>query len=121
MRSSGGGINAGNCRTKRLPTRQARTYPVDASAQVVETARAQIAGSIAAMPEEVIFTSGATESNNLAILGTVASSELRGTRRRKIVTLAIEHPSRTRAMPLPHDPRLQASDGPDYTATVVWI
>lgn len=59
----------------------------------VQEAREQVAAAIGALPEEVIFTSGATESNNLAILGAAASAETRGIKRRKVVTLALEHPS----------------------------
>ena len=36
----------------------------------IENARGQIAAAIAAAPGEIIFTSGGTEANNLAILGT---------------------------------------------------
>lgn len=63
------------------------------AAQYVETAREQVAAAINALPEEVVFTSSATESNNLAILGVVAAAEERGEPRRRIVTLGIEHPS----------------------------
>jgi cysteine desulfurase len=55
----------------------------------VERARAQVAAVIAAKPEEVIFTSGATESNNLAILGLAAHGEATG--KKHIVSTAIEH------------------------------
>jgi len=55
----------------------------------VEVARQQIAEVVAAQKDEVIFTSGATESNNLAILGLAA--ELREKGKTHIVTTAIEH------------------------------
>jgi cysteine desulfurase len=54
--------------------------------QAVEHARDQIASVAGARRSEVIFTSGATEANNLAILG---ASQERG----HIVTTAIEHPA----------------------------
>jgi cysteine desulfurase len=53
----------------------------------VEDARERIAAAIGAEPREIIFTSGATESNNLAILGAAEAS--RG--RQHVVTLATEH------------------------------
>lgn len=55
----------------------------------VEHARSQVAAVVAAKPEEIIFTSGATESNNLAILGLAAHGEATG--RKHIVSTAIEH------------------------------
>lgn len=61
--------------------------------QYIETAREQVAAAINALPEEIVFTSGATESNNLAILGVAAEAQERGNPRRRIVTLGIEHPS----------------------------
>lgn len=57
--------------------------------QAVERARDQVAALVAARREEVIFTSGATESNNIAILGLAGSAE--GASRRHIVSTAIEH------------------------------
>lgn len=53
----------------------------------VDEARAEIAGVIGARPDEIIFTSGATESNNLALAGLVrnAASDAH------VVTSAIEH------------------------------
>ena len=63
------------------------------AAHYIETAREQVAAAIGALAEEVVFTSGATESNNLAILGVAAEAEERGEPRRRIVTLGIEHPS----------------------------
>ena len=56
--------------------------------QAVDVARAQVAALIGALPEEIVFTSGATESNNLAIRGAVRAGE-----RRHIVTCVTEHPS----------------------------
>ena len=63
------------------------------AARYVDEARERLAAAVGALPEEVVFTSGATESNNLAILGIAAAAEERGERRRRIVTLGIEHPS----------------------------
>ena len=54
----------------------------------VEKARAEVAGCINASPEEICFTSGGTESNNLAILGTAFNKE-----KGHVITSAIEHPS----------------------------
>jgi cysteine desulfurase len=58
------------------------------AAKAVEQARRQVAEMIGAEPKEIIFTSGATESNNLAILGLARHPN---NKRRKIVTTAIEH------------------------------
>jgi cysteine desulfurase len=57
--------------------------------QAVQKSRDQLAAVINAQREEVIFTSGATESNNLAILGLREYGER--TSRRHIVSTAIEH------------------------------
>ena len=55
----------------------------------VGLAREEIAALAAAQPDEVIFTSGATEANNLAILGLADALTREG--RRHIVTSALEH------------------------------
>ncbi|GAA1320528.1 cysteine desulfurase family protein [Leucobacter albus] len=57
--------------------------------ELVEGARTRIARALGAMPGEVIFTSGGTEANSLAIVG-LALARPRG---RHIVTTAIEHSS----------------------------
>lgn len=56
----------------------------------VAHARQAVAVSLSAQPREIIFTSGGTEANNLAVLGGAAASRRRG---KRIVTTAIEHPS----------------------------
>jgi cysteine desulfurase len=67
-----------------------RTHQLGIDAkQAVQAARAAIANVVAAQPDEVIFTSGATEANNIAILG--LEEHGRKTNRRHIVTTAIEH------------------------------
>lgn len=60
-----------------------------AAEEAVEAARAQVAALIGAEAREVVFTSGATEANNLAIKG-LARFHREGARKR-IVTLATEH------------------------------
>ena len=56
----------------------------------VAHARQVVAVSLGAQPREIIFTSGGTEANNLAVLGGAAAGRRRG---KRIVTTAIEHPS----------------------------
>ena len=58
------------------------------AAAVVEQCRASVAGLIHADPDEVIFTSGATEADNLAIIGAARFLRARG---RHIVTALTEH------------------------------
>jgi cysteine desulfurase len=58
---------------------------------VVEDARAQVAGLIGADPKELVFTSGATESNNIAIKGAARFALQSGNERRRIVAVATEH------------------------------
>ena len=56
---------------------------------VLDASRGSIAAALGATPSEVIFTSGGTEANNLAIVGLALASP----RSRHIVTTPIEHPS----------------------------
>lgn len=60
------------------------------SAQAVEQAGMEVANLIGALPDEIVFTSGATEANNQAVLG--AAKAARGGSRTKIVVSSIEHP-----------------------------
>lgn len=57
--------------------------------QAVQRAREQVAAIVSATPDEVFFTSGATESNNLVILGLRASAKEFG--KTHIITSTIEH------------------------------
>ena len=57
----------------------------------VEAARAEIAALIGAEPRDIVLTSGATESNNIAIKGAARHALAVGTDRRRIVTAATEH------------------------------
>jgi cysteine desulfurase len=58
------------------------------AAEGVENARQQIADVIHASPSELVFTSGATEANNLAILGAARFYKIKG---RHIITMSTEH------------------------------
>ena len=57
----------------------------------VEQARAQVAALIGAEPREVVFTSGATESNNIAIKGAARFALASGATPRRVITVATEH------------------------------
>jgi len=69
------------------PHSRSHAYGWDAET-AVEKAREQIPSLINADPKEIFFTSGATESNNLAVKGV---SEFHGKRKNHIVTTQIEH------------------------------
>jgi cysteine desulfurase len=58
------------------------------AAAAVDRAREQVASAIGAEPREIIFTSGATESNNLAIKGLAQAASRRG---KQLVTASSEH------------------------------
>lgn len=60
------------------------------AAEAVRRARSQVADFIGANDDDIIFTSGATESCNLALRGLVAGS---GKDRCRVVTVATEHPA----------------------------
>ena len=67
-----------------------RTHELGARAQAaVARARAEVASVVGARDDEVVFTSGATESDNLALLGLAAHGE--ATARCHVVSTAIEH------------------------------
>jgi cysteine desulfurase len=58
--------------------------------QALNTARRQVAGLLHCAPEELVFTSGGTEANNWAIVGTARALRGRG---RHIITSRFEHPA----------------------------
>ena len=60
----------------------------DAASALVEAARAQVAASVGAAPEDVVWTSGATEANNLALFGAANYYRDSG---RHVVTVRTEH------------------------------
>ncbi|KAI5171533.1 cysteine desulfurase [Nematocida sp. LUAm3] len=77
---------------KKFGNPHSRTHSVGWNAEKsVETARKQVASLINADPQEIIFTSGATESNNLAIKGVARfyKNNVQGTPH--IITTQIEH------------------------------
>ena len=58
--------------------------------EIVEKARGQVASLLGSAPEEIVFTSGGSESNNLALKGLFFASQRR---RRHIITTRVEHPA----------------------------
>ena len=61
------------------------------AAEAVENAREQVANLVGCSPLEITFTSGATESNNLAVIGLARGLRHKGDPRRHIVTSMVEH------------------------------
>ena len=72
--------NFGNASSIHSPGQRARG--------AVDSARASVAALLDAKPSEVVFTSGGTESDNLALFGVAAASQ---EPRKHIITTAIEH------------------------------
>jgi cysteine desulfurase len=64
-------------------------YGVEAK-RAVESAREQLAGLLGAEPDEITFTSGGTEANNMAIKGVAAAYRERGNH---LIATAVEHPA----------------------------
>lgn len=94
--------NSATTRTLDAAAEAARQYmlqsffnPASAYAPAVETeralegARARLAGALRARPDEIVYTSGGTESNNMAIAGTLGARRYKG----RLIVGAVEHPS----------------------------
>ena len=78
-----------DCMTREFANPSSAHEPGRRARRLVETAREQVAARVGAPAERIVFTSGATESNNLALKGA-----LRGGRARPhLVTSRIEHKS----------------------------
>lgn len=86
----------------------------------IRTAKTQIAKTLKVDEKEILFTSGGTESNNTAILGTVSANPRLG---KHLITSAIEHPSvantmhwlegqgyRVTYLPVNHEGRISLED-----------
>ncbi|KMZ53078.1 aminotransferase class V-fold PLP-dependent enzyme [Dorea sp. D27] len=78
--------------TNNFGNADSRTHSYGSNAKkIVERAREQVAALLGAKRNEIIFTSGSTESNNIAILG--IEQEGISKNKRHIITTAIEHKS----------------------------
>lgn len=84
----------------------------------VDRARHQVAALIGAKPGEIIFTSGGTESNNLAIQGFLSANRKHGTH---IITSAIEHPAIKAQMDHLSQSGYQVSTLPVYSDGIVRV
>ncbi|MCB9683741.1 MAG: aminotransferase class V-fold PLP-dependent enzyme [Alphaproteobacteria bacterium] len=60
-----------------------------AAREATERGRAAVAARVGCSPKEVVFTSGATEADNLAVLGVARAARSRG--KRHVITVATEH------------------------------
>jgi cysteine desulfurase len=78
----------------------------------VEEAREQVAAALGCSPHEVVFTSGGTEADNLAVKGVVWATRDRSRGVPHLVTTAVEHPAVL-------DPARWLADRGDVTLTVV--
>lgn len=77
--------------TERFGNAASRNHPYGWDAdEAVEAARDQAAAAIGASPKEIVWTSGATESDNLAVLGAAEAYRDRGDH---VVTAVTEHPA----------------------------
>ncbi|MGL5853356.1 MAG: aminotransferase class V-fold PLP-dependent enzyme, partial [Phycicoccus sp.] len=81
-----------------------------AARAVVEESRERIAAVLGSRPSEVVFTSGGTEADNLAVIGAHTARRAADARQRRVVSSAIEH--HAVLDPVQH---LAADEGADVT------
>lgn len=79
------GLASANASAGHLAGQQARA--------AVETAREQVATALRCSPHDVVFTSGGTEADNLAIKGVAWAAQRRTGRIPHLITTAVEHPA----------------------------
>ena len=77
--------------------------------QRLEIARRQLAALLHCDPKEIVFTSGGTEADNLALFGVLRNTP---NTRRHLVTTAIEHPAVLRACAQLEREGVEVTDGP---------
>ncbi len=78
-------LDAANASSPHAAGQRART--------AVEHAREQVAAALSCSPHEVVFTSGGTEADNLAVKGIVWAARERSETLPHVVTTAVEHPA----------------------------
>jgi cysteine desulfurase len=78
--------------TNQFGNPHSRTHAYGWEAEkAVEEARAHVASLIGADPKDIVFTSGATESNNMSVKGVARFAAKSGNGRKHIITLQTEH------------------------------
>lgn len=79
---------------KKYPGNPSALYKEGRAARaVLENARISVAESLSARPDEIVFTSGATEANNMAILGVVRLAKMRNIKNPHLIVSSVEHSS----------------------------
>lgn len=80
----------GNCFLKFYGNASEPHTPGHQAKELLDSSRLTVANALGAKPREIVFTSGGTESDNLAILGAAEAYQKKGNH---IITSEIEHPA----------------------------